>query len=392
MKTTNSDHMAIKTPTFYEFFAGGGMAREGLGKEWRCLFANDLDEKKGRSYRDNWGDKDLLIRDVAKIELADLPDEHADLAWASFPCQDLSLAGGGAGLGGSRSGTFWPFWDLIRLLSCSNRAPRMIVLENVCGALTSHGGKDFAAISSALAEADYRFGAVVIDAVHFVPQSRPRLFIVAVAQGYPIPAYLVDNGPSRPWHTESLIQACESLSSTARPKWLWWRLPMPAPRAEIFADVIEDDPQGVRWNTTAETKRLISLMNDLHLKKLSDAKNAGRRMVGTVYRRTRPDGAGGKVQRAEVRFDDIAGCLRTPGGGSSRQSIIVVDGKRVRSRLLSPREAARLMGLPETYVLPPNYSDAYHLAGDGLAVPVVRFLAANILEPVLAATEVKKVA
>jgi DNA (cytosine-5)-methyltransferase 1 len=103
-----------------------------------------------------------------------------------------------------------------------------------------------------------------------------------------------------------------------------------------------------------------------------------------VYKRTRVDGATGKkVQRAEIRFDEIAGCLRTPAGGSSRQTIMIIDGKRVRSRLLSPREAARLMGLPDTYVLPKNYNDAYHLAGDGVVVPVVRYLADSILEPIL---------
>ena len=108
-------------------------------------------------------------------------------------------------------------------------------------------------------------------------------------------------------------------------------------------------------------------------------------MVGGVYKRTRFDADGDKVQRAEIRFDDVAGCLRTPSGGSSRQSIMVVKGNKVRSRLLSPREAARLMGLPDEYALPSNYNDAYHLAGDGVAVPVVRFLAAHILEPIHAA-------
>jgi len=106
-------------------------------------------------------------------------------------------------------------------------------------------------------------------------------------------------------------------------------------------------------------------------------------MVGGLYRRIRPGADGKKVQRAEIRFDDVAGCLRVPTGGSSRQTIVIADGDAVRSRLLSPREAARLMGLPDTYVLPANYNDAYHLIGDGVAVPAVRFLAAHILEPIL---------
>jgi hypothetical protein len=78
---------------FYEFFAGGGMARAGLGDGWKCLFANDFDYKKGETYRKNWGDKELRTLDVGKLRTSDLPGS-ADLAWASFPCQDLSLAGG----------------------------------------------------------------------------------------------------------------------------------------------------------------------------------------------------------------------------------------------------------------------------------------------------------
>ena len=87
------------------------------------------------------------------------------------------------------------------------------------------------------------------------------------------------------------------------------------------------------------------------------------------------DVAGQRVQRAEVRFDDVAGCLRVPTGGSSRQTIMIVDGDKIRSRLLSAREAARLMGLPDTYKLPRQYNDAYALCGDGVVVPVVRYLA-----------------
>jgi DNA (cytosine-5)-methyltransferase 1 len=118
--------------------------------------------------------------------------------------------------------------------------------------------------------------------------------------------------------------------------------------------------------------------------KVEWAKSVGSRVVGTVYKRTRRDERGHKIQRAEVRFDNIAGCLRTPAGGSSRQIILVVEGKAVRSRLLSSREAARLMGLPDTYCLPQNYNEAYHLSGDGVGVPVVRCLAAHLLEPLLA--------
>ncbi len=173
--------------SFYEFFAGGGMARAGLSTNWECLFANDFDPKKAASYALNWGNDHLHVGDVAKLTTDDLPG-RPDLAWASFPCQDLSLAGGGAGLKGDRSGTFWPFWKLMMRLEEEERAPHLIVLENVCGALSSHGGKDFAAICSALSRGGYRVGALVMNAVHFVPQSRPRLFIIGARKAsVPLP-------------------------------------------------------------------------------------------------------------------------------------------------------------------------------------------------------------
>ena len=378
--------------TFYEFFAGGGMARAGLGAGWTCLFANDFDHKKGAAYAANWGDAALKIANVGSIEPADLPDlpAVADLAWASFPCQDLSLAGGGAGLKGERSGTFWPFWSLMKQLNAAGRGPKLIALENVCGALSSHEGKDFAAIGKALTDAGYNFGALVIDAALFVPQSRPRLFIIGVRKDIAIPSALVSPTPHEAWHPTALRRAHERLQPAAKKRWIWWRMAEPPPRALNFSDVIEENPASVAWHSPQETQRLLELMSEVNLAKVAQAKRAGRRMVGGVYRRTRKDAQGNKAQRAEVRFDDVAGCLRTPAGGSSRQIILVVEGRKVRSRLLSTRETARLMGLPERYVLPESYNEAYHLTGDGVVVPVVRHLAQEILEPLLVAQDVAR--
>lgn len=370
--------------TFYEFFCGGGMARAGLGSNWTCLFANDFDAKKAASYGRNWGGRDLALKDVSALETCELRGQ-ADLAWASFPCQDLSLAGMGAGLSGERSGAFWPFWRLVRQLRSEGRAPSLIVLENVCGALTSHGGADFRALCAALSEARYRFGAIIVDASEFVPQSRPRLFLIATAGSLRMPSELLADGISTKWHPAALREAQMGLSLEAKRAWIWWRVPEPPPRIAGLIDLIEDAPKGVSWRTPGETGRLLSLMSDVNLKKIAVARSSKRRLVGAVYRRTRRDRDGGRLQRAEVRFDDIAGCLRTPAGGSSRQSIILVEGNCVRSRLLSAREAARLMGLPDTYQLPPRYNDAYHLIGDGVVVPVVRHLADHILEPILRA-------
>lgn len=370
---------------FYEFFAGGGMARAGLDGGWKCLFANDFDFKKCVTYTDNWGADGLKAEDVGKLKPSDLPG-RADLAWASFPCQDLSLAGMGAGLKGDRSGTFWPFWELMRKLKQAGRGPKIVVLENVCGTLTSHDGKDFAAIADALNADGYQFGAIILNAREFVPQSRPRLFIVAVADGVAIPASVKDTGPNAR-HTMALQRAQRRLSEATRKNWVWWKVPAAPKRKTKFADLLEKYPASVQWNTVDETAELLAMMTPRNLKKVTDAKKLKRLCVGTIYKRTRTLGGVKKV-RAEVRFDDIAGCLRTSSGGSSRQTILVVDGDTVRSRLVSSREAARLMGLPDDYKLPENYNEAYHLTGDGVVVPVVRHLAANILEPILGAQSI----
>lgn len=365
------------------------MARAGLGNHWSCVFANDFDAKKGTAYTANWGTEELVVRDVAALSTADIP-EDADLAWASFPCQDLSLAGAGAGLKGERSGTFWHFWRLLMALDKEQRAPKIVVLENVCGALWSHDGKDFAAIGETLVKSGYRFGALVIDAVHFVPQSRPRLFIVGVKNEATIPDLLTMQEPDSTWHPPHLVRAYDRLPQKVKDEWFWWRLPVPPRRRSTFSDLIEEEPQGVAWHTEGETKRLLSMMSPLNLRKVEQAKRLEYRVIGGIYRRTRADENGERVQRAEVRFDDISGCLRTPVGGSSRQTILIVEGEKLRSRLLSPREAARLMGLPDSYILPKNYNEAYHLAGDGVVVPVVQFLAEHLLEPIVASEKKRK--
>ena len=374
--------MSSVVGAFYEFFSGAGMVRAGLGSGWRCLFANDIDSKKAASYRRNWGADSLLCEDIANASASDLPS-YADLAWASFPCQDLSLAGSGAGLEGERSGTFWPFWDLMLELGRESRTPHVIILENVCGTLTSHGGKDFEAICRALRDGGYLIGCLVIDAVLFVPQSRPRLLIIAVRDDLDLPEDLVGELPNGTFLTRSLTTAFTRLPTELKDAWIWWGVPTPSGRNIRLSDIVEDDPKDVCWDGHEKTQGLLDSMSERNRAKVRSARSAGRKVVGTIYKRTRRDEFGHKKTRAEVRFDEVAGCLRTPVGGSSRQVILVVEGDRVCSRLISSRETARLMGLPDEYLLPENYNEAYHLTGDGVVVPVVRFLAEHIVEPVI---------
>jgi DNA (cytosine-5)-methyltransferase 1 len=207
--------------------------------------------------------------------------------------------------------------------------------------------------------------------------------MIGIHKDLKIPDELIADGPIDLWHPSTLVEGCNLLTPTAADRWHWWNLPIPPTRNTSLASIIEDEPHGVKWHTKTETRKLLDMMTALNLKKVEAAKQINQKIVGTIYRRTRMDTEGIRRQRAEVRFDQIAGCLRTPGGGSSRQTIMVVEGKKVRSRLLSPREAALLMGLPDDYILPTRYNDAYKLAGDGVAVPVVRYLAEVLFEPIL---------
>jgi DNA (cytosine-5)-methyltransferase 1 len=372
---------------YYDFFAGGGMARLGLGDRWRCLMANDMCPKKANAYRMNFPPADELIeRDIHKLTIADLPGRPA-MAWASFPCQDLSLAGNRNGLDAKRSGTFWPFWKLMVNMDRHGRPVPIIVLENVVGALTSNQGRDIHALLEAIAGLGYRFGAMVIDAVHFLPQSRPRLFIIGVRDGQTIPVKLMQGEPCGLWHSNTLKAAYHSMSDEIKSRWIWWRLPEPTLHKPALAQLIEETPTGVVWHTPQATTRLLGMMSEKNIEKVRQAQALGRQVIGTVYKRTRRDKEGNSAQRAEVRFDQISGCLRTSIGGSSRQTVIVVNGDSVRSRLLSPREASRLMGVPDTYRLPDKYNEAYHLMGDGLAVPVVSWIAKHLLHPLATANK-----
>lgn len=344
------------------------MARLGLGEAWSCLYANDFDTVKAATYRANHVGAAAHFRqgDVWQVQTGDLPGQ-ADLAWASSPCQDFSLAGARAGLTGGRSSAFFGFWRLVEALNAEGRAPRAIVIENVVGLLTSHGGKDFEALCAALADQGYRFGALEIDAAAFTPQSRPRVFVIATHE----PAGA--RAGRCAFHSKAVVEAHDRLPAALKASWVWWDLPTPPVRNTDLPTLLEDD-DAVAWKPEADTARLLAQMTPLHRARLEQSG----RTVGAVYRRTR---AG--TPQAEVRTDGLAGCLRTARGGSSRQTIVVSQDGAVRSRLLTPREGARLMGLPDSYILPAGATAAFHVIGDGVAVPVVRWLAARLLEPLL---------
>jgi DNA (cytosine-5)-methyltransferase 1 len=361
--------------TFLEFFAGGGMARLGLGEGWRCLFANDFDEGKRAAYGANFGLEHHRSGDIHALTIADLPRETADLAWASSPCQDLSLAGARGGLGAARSGAFFGFWRLIEALDNAGRAPRAIVVENVTGLLTSYGGADFAAVVERLAARGYFVSAMVLNAADFAPQSRPRLFIIGARDGF-----IGARADADPLAPAALKNAVSQLSPRAMKKWRSMAERPSRRRNASLADILDN---GAGFESAAITRQRLALMAPRQRAALRTLIDSGGRHVGAGYRRVRVED-GVKRVRFEARFDGLSGCIRTPAGGSSRQVIVEIDQGKVRTRLMTPLEAARAMGLPDDYVLPARATGALKLVGDGVCPPVVRWLAETVLEPALA--------
>lgn len=336
----------------HEFFAGSGLVAYGLKGLFAPVWANDISEQKAIVYTENFDSRHFHLGDIKDVRGAALP--YAHLSWASFPCQDLSLAGSLGGIHASRSGLVW---EWLRVLDEVADKPRILLIENVTGLLSVGKGENYKKLHSALNERGYRCGTIVLNASMFVPQSRPRVFVIAVEKGYPIPAFLMDDGPN--WlHSKTAAELGRDL-----PDWIWWKAEKPARTQLRIEDIIETD-------APFDKDDVLRLIPQKHMDKL----NRQETVYATGYRRTRHG-----EQQLELRCDGIAGCLRTPEGGSSKQFLIVKKDGELHARLLTVREVARLMGAPDDYVLPGTYNDGYMAMGDAVALPVARFIGETFL-------------
>lgn len=350
--------------SFLEFFAGSGLVAHALRAHFQVVWANDICKKKATVYLANHGARSFHLGSISDVNGAELPE--AALSWASFPCQDLSLAGLTAGIHAKRSGLVW---EWLRIMDEMPNTPPLLVAENVVGLVSSNGGSHYRLLHEALRARGYQAGAVVLDAARWLPQSRPRVFVIAVPQAAKIPQTLIGTRPS--WlHPAAVVKAAEGLEN-----WVWWSMPEPPQRRSGLSDIIE-------WNADCDpfdkAARNIAMIPERHRLMLEAQRNT----VAPGYKRTR-----NARQVLELRFDNVAGCLRTPEGGSSRQVVVLKNGKEIKTRLLTVRETARLMGAPESYKLPGSYNDGYKAMGDGVAVPVARYLARQLLRPLFTAVQ-----
>lgn len=362
--------------TVAEFFAGIGLMRLGLERAgWKTVWANDIDEDKLEIYRGHFPDasEHFVLGDVHKVDSADFPD--VTLATASFPCNDLSLAGARKGLAGTHSSAFWGFIKVLE--ETGGRRPPVVLLENVPGFLTSHNGNDFREACVALNRLGYSLDALMIDAAHFVPQSRQRLFIVGTRGLSQSPRVRETSsfleGPARPSALADFILWNPDI------KWNIRDVPRLPKRTDSLSDILEDLPHNSSyWWSNERAGYLLNQMSPRH-RHIADGMISGKATTyGTVFRRVR----NGRSM-AELRTDGIAGCLRTPRGGSGRQILFAGGRGKYRVRLLTPRECARLMGADD-YTLPKtlNLNQALFGFGDAVCVDVIEWIAAHYLNPV----------
>lgn len=354
-------------PTFAEFFAGIGLVRTGLEPAWECCYANDIDSGKKKMYQAMFQNSDEFhLCDVWETDEVISRAGSPFLATASFPCTDLSLAGGQRGLSGKGSGAFYGLTLVLRRWVEMNRPPPMLMLENVHGFVTGNSGSDFRTVCSELRSLGYSLDAVSLDARHFTSQSRPRIFIVGVL-GEPPEKMLSDSPRPRSLCPPALevAMACEG------GRWTNFQLPDPPQPSHSVTTVLSLDADQDWWSEDQVRKHADS-MSDAHRDRLANLAPT----IVPAFRRTRA----GAV-RLEIRFDGLAGCLRTPRGGSGRQIVVRANSDgRLSMRWMTSMEYASLQGAPHCGNVV-SERQALLGYGDAVCVPAISWLDRNLLSP-----------
>jgi DNA (cytosine-5)-methyltransferase 1 len=362
--------------TVAEYFAGIGLVRMGLEPcGWRVVFANDISEKKFAMYRAFFPNTDehYLVRDIFEINSAIVP--ATTLATCSFPCIDLSLAGNMNGINGKHSSAFWGF---VKILKAQGESmPPFILVENVTGWLYSNKGADFRLTVQSLNALGYACDVFTLNAQSFTPQSRPRVFLVG--SKFENTKTSLTFILSRP---KSLLldHLRKSLLVNTDLNWCYIDLPKPPPlRSSGLSEIVERlDDADARWWSEEEVNRHLEMMDSSHRERVHQLINGNEITYRTFFRRRRVE-----AQRAEVRDDDLSGCLRTAIGGSGKQFLIQAGKGKIKMRAMTPREYARLQGVPDEYPITVNGVQALTGFGDAVCVPVITWIATHALNPLV---------
>ncbi|ELS3450249.1 DNA cytosine methyltransferase [Vibrio vulnificus] len=372
--------------SFVEFFAGVGLVREGLSSlGWECLLANDISSDKRDVYEENYGSEEFLLENVWELtkNINRVPD--AFLYTASFPCTDLTVAGAQAGLAGSASGTLNAVLDILQQKVDTGKEPSVVLLENVRGFLSSHKGQDIINTVGIFNSLGYVVDLLELDAIDFSAQSRPRVFLIAVKKSLAsqcMTVLSVNEGLNETSLKPSKIRPGRVINIIKKNSNLLWgsfNIEPPVSSSKRLKDIVEEitEHHSVQWWSEERKEKLYEQMNEKHRSYLASMCKSSTPAYATAFRRMRNG-----FPMVELRVDGFAGCLRTPRGGSSKQILIKGHDRTWSVRFLTPRECARLQGVRDSYILPDNDNKSYFAMGDAVSVPVIEYIASEILEAI----------
>ena len=338
---------------FIDLFAGIGGIRAGFEAiSGQCVFSSEWDSYSQKTYSENFPSTHVLAGDITQIAAKDIPDH--DVLLAGFPCQPFSIAGvskknalGKAhGFACEAQGTL--FFDVARIIK--TKQPKAFLLENVKNLQSHDKGRTFDVIKRTLTEElGYSIHVKVIDAAHYVPQHRERIYIV----GFREPSAFDWAALQLPEKTHSLAEILHRNDGTE--PFLSWD-------ADRFYDHEAKRPLS-KYTLTNNLWRYLQAYAEKH--------------------RLKGNGFGFGL----VRESNIARTLsaRYYKDGSE---ILIYQGESKNPRRLTPRECARLMGYPDSFRIPVSDSRAYRQFGNSVVVDVITQVA-KLMQPVLEADSIE---
>jgi len=341
---------------FVDLFAGIGGIRAGFESVGgRCVFTSEYDSFAQKTYAENFAGGHELAGDITQISASDIPDH--DLLLAGFPCQPFSIAGvskknslGKAhGFACEAQGTL--FFDVARIIN--TKRPRAFVLENVKNLQSHDKGRTFDVIKRTLTEElGYQIHVKVIDGAHFVPQHRERIYIV----GFRDPVEF-------DWKVLQLPDKTHTL-------------------AEILHRTDGTEPV-LPWD---DGKYFDHVKNKVHDKyTLTDNLWLYLQNYAAKHR-AKGNGFGFGLVGADNTARTLSARYYKDGS-----EILITQGKKKNPRRLTPRECARLMGYPDSFIIPVSDTRAYKQFGNSVVVPVIKAISESML-PFLVGDVEQKVA
>lgn len=372
--------------THAEFFAGVGGVSFGLN-HFKTIWANDFCLMKAQTFALNHRGVEFICDDITNISSTDVPS--TTLVSATYPCTNTSCAGDRTGLLGVKSGVVYRWLDLMKCKGGAAAYP-FAILENPTGIIARNQGNDLRDLVLQLNKLGYAVNLMVVDAKHFVPQSRPRIFINCIDSA------LISTNIT-PIVSISDLPSCKSLLTNPLRKWIARNLDLdlisvacnslPTRTLQLESVIDLHDPNTENWADAHFKEELINLLVGKQLINFHKLVNSPFKSVSTVSRRgrTRPDGS--SFNATEINMTGVAPAQRPYKGGSSRCWILIAGQGSSAFKVVTPRESARLMGFNDSFQLPTSNKEAYQCTGDSVVPEAVCWVEKNVFKPLLTLTQ-----